>query len=62
MADNNEFCEQIGVALVNLGTKEALSCMARMMSAIAHKQDTDIEFECDLATVTIERQKIHLDG
>jgi hypothetical protein len=34
---NTKFCDQIGKALIDLGTKETLSCMARMMSAIAQK-------------------------
>ncbi|GIA99511.1 hypothetical protein VCSRO136_2359 [Vibrio cholerae] len=35
---NKRFCEQMGEALVNLGTTETLSCMARMMCAIAHNE------------------------
>lgn len=62
MADNTEFCEQIGDALVKLGTKETLSCMARMMAAIAQKQGADLEFDCDLGTVSIERKTIELNG
>ncbi len=62
MADNNEFCEQMANALVNLGTKETLSCMARMMVAIAQKQGADLEFDCDLGVVSIERKTIKLNG
>jgi hypothetical protein len=62
MPDNREFCEQIGAALVNLGTKEAMSCMARMMTAVAQKQGADIEFDCDLGVVSVERKTIKLDG
>lgn len=61
-ADNSAFCEQIGNALVTLGTKEALSCMARMMAAVAHKQGADIEFDCDIGTVTVERKIVKLNG
>lgn len=50
---NKRFCEQMGEALVNLGTTETLSCMARMMCAIAHNQSVELEFECDLGTVVI---------
>lgn len=53
MADNREFCEQIGAAIVTLGTQEALSCMARMMCAIAHDQGVELEFECDLGVVEV---------
>lgn len=62
MADNTEFCEQIGAALVSLGTKETLSCMARMMAVVAQKQGADIEFDCDLAVVSVERKTIKLNG
>ncbi|WP_445769359.1 hypothetical protein [Rheinheimera sp.] len=62
MADNKAFCEQIGSALVTLGTKETLSCMARMMAAIAHKQGADLEFDCDIGTVTVERKTVQLNG
>ena len=62
MPDNTEFCEQVANAIVELGTKEALSCMARMMAAIAHHQNVDLEFDCDLAVVSIERKEIPLNG
>lgn len=62
MSNNTEFCEQIGVALVTLGTKETLSCMARMMTAIAQNQGSNLEFECDLGIVSIERKTIQLNG
>ncbi|MFM5361617.1 hypothetical protein ACET98_11040 [Aeromonas veronii] len=35
MADNREFAEQIGAAVANLGTNEALGCMARVMCWVA---------------------------
>ncbi|MEF1335965.1 hypothetical protein REH81_04080 [Vibrio rotiferianus] len=53
--ENREFCEQIGQALVSLGTEEALGCMARMMCAIATHQGFDLEFNCSLGKVSIER-------
>lgn len=59
MSDNTEFCEQIGKALVDLGTKETLSCMARMMAAVAQNQGADIEFDCDLAVVSVERKPLN---
>lgn len=62
MADNTEFCEQIGNALLTLGTAETLSCMARMMAAIACKADKDLAFDCDIGTVTITRKKPKLNG
>ena len=62
MSDNTEFCEQIGKALVDLGTKETLSCMARMMAAVAQNQGADIEFDCDVAIVSVERKTIKLNG
>ena len=62
MPDNSDFCEQIGASLIHLGTQETLSCMARMMSAIAQKQNQDIQFECDLAVVTVKRKTIQLNG
>jgi hypothetical protein len=62
MPDNKEFCEQIGAALVNLGTNEALSCMARMMIAIAQKNGSDLEFNCDMGSVIVECKQIKLDS
>ena len=62
MTDNSEFCEQIGAAIIQLGTHEALSCMARMLAAVAQHQGSDIQFDCDLATVTVERKSISLNG
>lgn len=35
MADNKEFAEQIAAAMVELGTEEALGCMARVMCWVA---------------------------
>ena len=46
MTDNSEFCEQIGAAIIQLGTHEALSCMARMLAAVAQHQGSDIQFDC----------------
>ena len=56
MADNKEFAEQIAAAMVELGTEEALGCMARVMCWVAadHGQANPIQFECDLGVVTIE--------
>lgn len=54
MADNREFAEQIGTAIVNLGTNEALGCMARVMCWVAVDHGQPIQFECDLGVVTIE--------
>lgn len=51
---NNDFCQQMADALIKLGTKETLSCMARFMSAIAQDQGVALEFDCDLGTVQIE--------
>jgi hypothetical protein len=62
VGNNTEFCDQIAKALIDLGTNETLSCMARMMSAIAQKQGADIEFDCDLAVVIVERKTIKLNG
>lgn len=56
MKNSTEFCENMATALIDLGTNETLSCMARMMSAIAQHQGVDLEFDCDLAIVTIERK------
>lgn len=55
---NRDFCQQMANALVNLGTEETLSCMARFMSAIAQHQGVDLEFDCDLAKVQIERKQL----
>lgn len=54
--DNRLFCEQLGHALLTLGTEETLACMARMMVAIAQRKHADLIFNCDLGTVTIERK------
>ena len=53
--ENREFCEQIGQALVSLGTEETLGCMARMMCAISTHQGGDLELICSLGKVSIER-------
>lgn len=45
-------------ALVQLGTEETLSCMARFMSAVAHNQGVALEFNCDLAKVQIEPKQL----
>lgn len=55
---NHEFCEQMGQALVKLGTNEALSCMGRLMCAIAHQHGAELMFECDLGTVTVTPAQI----
>lgn len=60
--DNTEFCDQMGQALKSLGTKETLACMARMMIAIAHTQGSDLEFNCELGTITVERKTVALNG
>ncbi len=52
---NREFCDQIAQALVSLGTEETLGCMARMMCAITTHQGVDLEFNCSLGKVSIER-------
>lgn len=54
MADNREFCEQIGAAVAGLGPQEALECMARVMCWIAAENGHAIEFNCDLGVVTVE--------
>ena len=60
--DNAEFCEQIGEAMIKLGVKETMSCMARMMVAVAQKEGVDIEFDCDLGAVSVERKNIPLNA
>ncbi|RPG68450.1 MAG: hypothetical protein CBC02_000165 [Flavobacteriaceae bacterium TMED42] len=60
--DNAEFCEQIGEAMIKLGVQETMSCMARMMAAVAQKEGGDIQFDCDLGTVSVERKSIALNG
>jgi hypothetical protein len=50
---NKEFAEQIGAAVVSLGTSEALNCMARVMCWVADYGQV-IEFECDLGVGTVE--------
>ena len=60
--DNAEFCEQIGEAMIKLGVQETMSCMARMMAAVAQKEGVDIQFDCDLGTVSVERKSITLNG
>lgn len=62
MVSNREFCEQLGNALVTLGTNETLACMARLMAAIAHRQGADLEFDCDVGVVTVERKEIKHDS
>lgn len=60
--DNAEFCEQIGDAMIKLGVQETMSCMARMMAAVAQKEGIDIQFDCDLGTVSVERKSIALNA
>ncbi|MCT8877511.1 hypothetical protein AAEH72_16040 [Shewanella xiamenensis] len=55
---NRDFCQQMADALVELGTKETLSCMARFMAAIATNQGVALEFNCDLGKVTIEPKEL----
>ncbi len=55
---NRIFCEQMARALVDLGTEETLSCMGRMMCAIASDQGVELEFDCDLGTVSIKPKPI----
>lgn len=55
---SHQFCKQMSDALVNLGTKETLSCMARFMVAIASDQGIAIEFDCDLGKVQVEPVQI----
>jgi hypothetical protein len=61
-ADNTQFCEQIWAELVSLGTKETLSCMARMMAVIDQKQGVNLEFDCDLGVVSIESKTLNNNG
>lgn len=60
--DNAEFCEQIGDAMIKLGVQETMSCMARTLAAVAQHQGSDIQFDCDLATVSVELKSISLNG
>ncbi|QJT37098.1 hypothetical protein E4188_22645 (plasmid) [Aeromonas media] len=62
MADNREFAEQIGAAVTNLGTDEALGCMARVMCWVAADHGHPIQFECDLGVVTIEPKPLPLQS
>lgn len=52
---NRQFSEQIGKALQELGTEEAIACMARALVFIAHSVGNDLEFTCDQGVVSIER-------
>jgi|GEM_PF-959955 hypothetical protein len=60
--DNAEFCEQIGEAMIKLGVQETMSCMARLMAAVAQKEGVDIQFDCDLGIVSVERKSIRLNA
>tara|TARA_Y100001973_G_C5190058_1_gene330404 strand:- start:1177 stop:1398 length:222 start_codon:yes stop_codon:yes gene_type:complete len=60
--DNAEFCEQIGEAMIKLGVQETMSCMARMMAAVAQKEGVNIQFDCDLGVVSVERKSIPLNA
>ena len=60
--DNAEFCEQIGEAMIKLGVHETMSCMARMMAAVAQKEGVNIQFDCDLGVVSVERKSIPLNA
>ncbi|XEV12263.1 hypothetical protein ACBZ90_00060 (plasmid) [Vibrio alginolyticus] len=55
---NRAFCEQMAAATVELGTQEALSCMARYMRVIAHDQGISLQFECDLGSLEIQPNEI----
>lgn len=55
---NKQFCEQMANAIVQLGTEEALSCMGRMMCAIASQQGVELDFDCDLGTVNIRPKSL----
>ncbi|WP_234498067.1 hypothetical protein [Vibrio maritimus] len=49
-----QFYQHIVEALVELGTEETLSCMARFMLAVAHQQGTKLELYCDLVYIHVD--------
>ncbi|GIC77137.1 hypothetical protein [Moritella sp. F3] len=59
MKDNGKFCEQMAKAIIELGTEEALSCMARIICAVAQHQGKEIEFHCDIGTVSVQPIELH---
>jgi hypothetical protein len=52
--DREHFYQQIAEAMLQLGTEEALACMARVMSAIAHQQGNHLKLDCDLAIIDVK--------
>ncbi|HCG2921380.1 hypothetical protein ACV1DG_24035 [Aeromonas hydrophila] len=65
MADNREFAKQIGAAVIELGTEEALKGMSRMMCAIAAAQGegpVQIRFECDQGLVEVTTKQLKLQS
>lgn len=50
--------DQIAESIKHVGAKETCLIMGRALSYMAHSSGYDLEFDCDLAVVTIERKEI----
>ena len=46
--------DQIAESIKHIGAEETASIMGRALSYMAHSSGHDLEFDCDLAVVTIE--------
>ncbi|MDK9793790.1 hypothetical protein [Vibrio sp. D431a] len=49
-----EFLEQMASALLELGTKKTLSSMARMLCAVATKEQKEMTFTHNLGVVSVK--------
>lgn len=55
---NKLFSEQIGEAMKTLGVAETASCMARALIYTAAIDGKEVEFDCDLGTLTIQLKEL----
>lgn len=53
-----ELPEAIAKSIKDKGIEETTGVISRALCWIAHENQTDLEFECDLGNVLIERKNI----
>jgi hypothetical protein len=54
--------EQIAASIEHLGVEETASIMGRALAYMAYSSGNDLEFDCALAVVTIERKEVIPSG
>lgn len=50
--------EQIADSIKNIGAEKTIAIMARSLCYIAQSSKIDLEFNCDLGVVSVERKTI----